>query len=149
MLVPTSQNSHVNHWREMNIRQRKKGRAQVARFVAVGVLNTILGYSMFAALWLLLGEWWHPLAVLALSYCLTAAVTFYLHRRFVFYASNPISQSASRYIAISLTSIGMNFVLLQVLSAFWGVEVLLAQAISLLLAAVFSFFAHKFWTFKS
>lgn len=125
-----------------------KAGTQVVRFVVVGVVNTTLGYGCFTALWLLLGGWWHPLTVLALSYCLTAPLTFAFHRRFVFHASNPIPQSAGRYITISLTSIGVNFVLLQVLSSVLDVEVLVAQAVSLFLAAVFSFFAHRFWTFK-
>lgn len=122
--------------------------SQVLRFIAVGLFNTALGYGLFAALWIALGTWWHPLFVLGLTYILGSVLAFLLHRRFVFYATNPRAQSARRYVGISLSSIVINFILLQMLSSTWGLNVLLAQALSLFVAATFSFFGLKFWTFK-
>jgi putative flippase GtrA len=139
----------MDHHERMISQQASANAGQVGKFVVVGVVNTALGYGVFAALWYFLEAYWHPLAVLTLTYALVASFAFILHRTFVFLGTNPLAQSARRYVVVSLTSLAINSFLLQLLTAVWALEVLFGQAVSLFVSAMLTFLLHRFWTFSA
>ena len=115
---------------------------QFLRFLAVGALNTLFGYSVFAGL-VLAGL--APVPALVLTYVVGVTFNFFTTRRFVF-ATSPrasIARFVGAYVVIYLFNLGI-FKLAEMA----GAGPLLAQALCLPVVAVFSFFLFKFQVFR-
>ena len=113
-----------------------------------GGLNTAVGYVVFAFLWALLGNRWHYLSILAVTYGLVMIFGFFIYRELVFRSETPWVNAASKYVTVVLGSVAINSVALVVLIEHFHFPVLLSQAVGIFLAATFSFVAHKYWTFR-
>lgn len=111
------------------------------RFLLVGILNTGFGYTCFAAL-ILAGAG----STVALVLGTAAGIIFNTQtsQRMVFHARVP----AGRLVAINVTILALNWLLLQV-AAWLNVGSLLAQAVLVLPFAMLSFFCQKYLVFAS
>lgn len=121
-----------------------------ARFVLVGGINTVIGYSLFALAQLVLGDAIGYLGSLALSYAVGIVIAFFLHRRFTFRVQgtgNP-ALDLVRFVGVNLAVLGINAVLLALLVEFVGLLPLVAQAIALVAATVLSYLGHRFVSFR-
>jgi putative flippase GtrA len=115
---------------------------QFLRFLAIGALNTLFGYSVFAAL-VLAGVASVP--ALVLTYVVGVTFNFFTTRRFVFgrTAQASIVRFVAAYVVIYFFNLGIFKV-----AELAGAGPLLAQALCLPVVAVFSFFLFKFQVFR-
>lgn len=107
---------------------------QFIRFILIGVLNTAVGYAVFAALiWAGLP----PQPALALAFVIGVMWNFFAHARYVF-GTTGLSR-VPHYVLGYLVVYGFNAIALKLLLSA-GLASLLAQAILAPVAAVLSFF---------
>lgn len=129
-------------------RQTRKTFFEAVAFVGVGTLNTLMGYAIFALLWTLLGTQWHYLSVLALTYGIVMLVGFVLYRELVFRSKTPWQVAVVKYVTVVLGSVAINSFALIALIEHANLPVLVSQAIGITMAAAFSYWLHKGWTFR-
>ncbi len=115
---------------------------QFAKFLVVGALNTLFGYSVFAGL-VLVGM--DPVPALILTYVVGVLFNFVTTRRLVFGSST--RASLARFIAAYVLIYFFNLGLYKLGEAA-GAGPLLAQALCLPVVAVFSFLLFKFQVFR-
>jgi putative flippase GtrA len=114
---------------------------QFAKFLAVGLLNTAFGYTVFAAL---IYAGLPPTPALVATYGVGVPFNFVTTRRLVFARSHA---SLARFIAAYVVIYFFNLALFDALRAA-GATPLAAQALSLPVVAVFSFLLFKFKVFR-
>jgi putative flippase GtrA len=115
---------------------------QFLRFLVVGAINTLFGYSVFAGL-VLAGM--PPVPALVLTYVVGVLFNFFTTRRFVF--SRAARASLLRFIGAYVVIYFFNLGLFKAFEAA-GTSPLVAQALCLPVVAVFSFFLFKFQVFR-
>jgi putative flippase GtrA len=115
--------------------------AQFARFLGVGLLNTLFGYAVFAGL-ILAGV--GPMPALVLTYAVGIVFNFFTTGRLVFRGS---PGSFLRFVAAYAAIYAVNVGLFKVVEAA-GAAPLAAQALCLPVVAVFSFLVFKLHVFR-
>lgn len=123
---------------------------QRIRFLAVGGINTVVGYGLFAVLDLhvFAGIPFGYLLSLALSYAMAIMLAFILYRRFVFHVTGQVWTDFTRFVSVYLVSIGVNALALPILIELFGLNSLVAQAIVLVCTTLISFFGHREFSFR-
>lgn len=114
------------------------------RFLIVGVINTAVGYALFAVFLLFFGY----LASLYLSYAVAVTVAFVLHRRFTFRVRGNVAVDFVRFVGVYVVSLAVNTVVLPVLVEVVGLHPLVAQGISLVITTLISYVGHKWFSFR-
>jgi len=123
---------------------------QRVRFLAVGGINTALGYAIYAALthWAFRHVPLGYLIALIISYAISISVAFVLYRRFVFVVKGNVFVDFVRFVGVYAVSILANTIALPILVELGGVGPLLAQAIVLVVTTIISFVGHKYFSFR-
>lgn len=123
---------------------------QRVRFLAVGATNTLVGYLIFSALtlWVFAEVPFGYLLSLAISYAIAIVIAFVLYRRFVFKVTGHVVRDFVRFVSVYAVAIGINAVLLPVFVELLGLHPLLAQAITLVITTLLSFFGHRDFSFR-
>lgn len=116
--------------------------AQFVRFLFVGALNALFGYSVFAGLTL---AGMPAMPALVLAYVVGVLFNFFTARRLVF--SHAARSSLLRFIAAYVVIYLFNLWLFKLAEAA-GASALLAQALCLPPVAVFSFLLLKSQVFR-
>ena len=114
---------------------------QFVKFVFVGLLNTLFGYAVFAAL-IYAGV--PAMPALVLTYVVGVLFNFVTTGRLVFSRSRA---SLARFIAAYVVIYFFNLALFKTVEAF-GAGALVSQAVCLPIVAVFSFLLFKFQVFR-
>ncbi len=124
-------------------------RDQRVRFLMVGATNTLVGYVIFSALtlWVFANVPFGYLASLAISYAIAIVLAFVLYRRFVFKVSGHVIRDFVRFVSVYAVAIGLNALLLPFFVEIVGLHPLLAQAITLVITTLLSFFGHRDFSF--
>ena len=115
---------------------------QFARFLVVGAVNTLFGYSVFAGL-VLAGM--APMPALVLTYVVGIAFNYFTTGRYVF--GHAGSGALLRFIAAYGVIYLFNVAIYRGVAGL-GAGPLLAQALCLPVVAVFSFVLFKFRVFR-
>jgi putative flippase GtrA len=125
-------------------------RDQRIRFLAVGGVNTVVGYGLFAAFnqWVFAHVPFGYLASLVVSYAIAIILAFFLYRRFVFVVQGNLLVDFLRFVSVYVLSIGINLVALPILVELVHLPPLLAQAIILVVTTVISFVGHRYFSFR-
>ncbi|GAB3605492.1 hypothetical protein GCM10027413_09010 [Conyzicola nivalis] len=120
------------------------------RFVLVGGVNTLLGYGLFAAFWLTVGDRIGYLGSLYASYAVAIVAAFLLHRRFTFRVNGTGSVVVDflRFASVHLVALIINTVALPLLVEGAGMYPLAAQAIVVVVTTLVSYFGHKLFSFR-
>jgi len=118
---------------------------QFLRFLVVGGVNTLFGYSVFAVL-VFVGM--APMPALVLTYVAGILFNFYTTRTFVFGAAPATVSSFLRFVAAYGVIYLFNVALYKAMEGA-GAGALAAQALCLPVVAVFSFFLFKLHVFRS
>jgi putative flippase GtrA len=116
-------------------------------FLVVGAFNMALGLSLFAVLLYVLGDQMHYLGVLGLTYALSIASAFFMHRRFVFKVKNQVLVDFVRFCIVQLGAVALNAVVLPILVEAFGLPVFPAQVVSLGIVVVLSYLGHLWFSF--
>ena len=122
-------------------------RDQRVAFLAVGAINTLVGYGCFAGFLLLLGQD-HYLVALACAHVVSVLIAFILYRFVVFRVRGHVLADLWRFETVYLLALAVNFVLLPGLVELAHLRVLLAQALIVLVTSVMSWVGHKHYSFR-
>jgi putative flippase GtrA len=122
-------------------------RDQRVAFLAVGAINSVVGYVCFAGLLLLLGQSGY-LVALVCAYVIAVLFAFVLYRFFVFRVRGHVLADLWRFATVYISSLAVNFVLLALLVEFAHLRVLLAQALIVFVTSVMNWIGHKHFSFR-
>jgi len=116
---------------------------RVARFLVVGVGNTIFSYAVYAA-GVLIGL--NSALALLVAMVVGVIFNFFTTGRIVFQSRN--HRLLPRFIGVYVVIYGINVALLRLLQGV-GLDPLLAQALCLPITVTLSFLAMRFWVFNA
>ncbi len=124
-------------------------------FVIVGATNTAIGFVAFFGfddLFRAMVPSWegvpHNTAVLACAHVVSVLCAFGLYRGLVFRVRGQVWRDLARFESVYLSTLAVNWVLLNVLVELGELTPKLAQTIILLVTGVFSWFGHKYFSFR-
>jgi len=120
------------------------------RFLVVGGINTVVGYALFAVLQITAGHVIGYLGSLYGSYLLAVTLAFVLHRRFTFRVEGTGNRLVDflRFASVYVVSLAANTLVLPLLVELAHLDPLVAQAISVVVTTVVSYFGHKYFSFR-
>jgi putative flippase GtrA len=120
---------------------------QLIKFGAVGGSGYVINLIVFALLAEELGLY-HLLAAVG-AFCVAVSNNFLLNRHWTFGAREGVTTfQAPRFFAISIGSLLINLVALQLLVTAADMNELPAQALAVAIAMPFNFIGNKVWTFS-
>jgi putative flippase GtrA len=101
---------------------------QLARFVAVGALNTLLGYAViFACMYLVRLS---PEVSNVAGYAVGLAASYALNRSFTFGSDHPVSHEAPKFLVAFLAAYTLNFIVLLILVRAAGLHAGVSQVLA-------------------
>lgn len=120
---------------------------QFAKFLSVGVANTLVGLSViYAAKWFFhFGD----VSANALGYAVGLCVSFILNSRWTFAHRGPQLPALAKFLLISLVAYGMNLLTVMIAIHYVGLNDYIAQALGIPPYTLTSFFASKYLVFRS
>ncbi|HEX2393307.1 MAG TPA: GtrA family protein [Solirubrobacterales bacterium] len=119
---------------------------QLLKFGLVGGSGYLINLAVFALLSGSLGVH-HAVAAVG-AFCVAVTNNFLWNRHWTFDpGEGPAHFQAARFFAVSLASLAINLVVLELLVSSRSVGELTAQAIAVALAMPFNFLGNKLWTF--
>ena len=120
------------------------------RFLVVGGINTVVGYVLFALLQITAGHVIGYIGSLYGSYVLAVTLAFVLHRRFTFRVEGTGNRLVDflRFASVYVVSLAANTLALPLLVELAHLDPLVAQAISVVVTTVVSYFGHKYFSFR-
>jgi putative flippase GtrA len=118
----------------------------LARFLAVGLSNTLLTLTAYAAL---LATGLPYLAALIPAYALGGLSGYTLNRAWTFRAGPLRRDSLARYVFAQCAGLGLNAILLTVLVRDLGADELVGQLLALPLVTGSVFIACRHWAFAA
>jgi putative flippase GtrA len=119
---------------------------QLARFATVGVSGYFVNLAVFAVCSRALGL--HHLAAATAASVAAVSNNFVWNRRWTFAArGGRARRQATRFLVVSALSFLLAALILDLLVKLTSLSPLMAQALSIVSAAPFSFLSNKFWTF--
>lgn len=121
---------------------------QKLRFLLVGAWNTAFGYGLFAGLYLWLGQEMHYLMILLLAHAVSVTNAFLGHRYLVFRSQGPILREFLRFNLSYLGALLLSLAGMPFLIEVCGLHPLQAQVVLLLIGLIYSYLAHKYYSFR-
>jgi len=122
-------------------------RDQRVAFLAIGAVNTVVGFLCFAGFLVVLGQQRY-LVALVCAHVVSVLVAFVLYRLVVFRVRGHLLADLWRFETVYLSALAVNFVLLPALVEIAHLPVLLAQALIVLVTSVMSWVGHKHYSFR-
>jgi putative flippase GtrA len=116
------------------------------RFVAAGLLNTVVCYGLFAAL-VHLAACHYRLALVA-DYGLGIVLGYGLQRLTTFADRRSVRSAAPKYVAVYLATFLINLALLDVAVRLLRLHPIMAQAVSLAMVTSAAYILQKQWVFR-
>lgn len=118
------------------------------RYLLIGGYNTVIGYSVFAALWLLWGQALHYIGVLVLSHVISVTNAFFAYRILVFRKKGNAWGDFVKFNMVYLGAFGFNLVALPILVESAGFHPLGAQALLVVVTVIASYALHRRFSFR-
>jgi len=118
------------------------------RYLIVGFYNTVVGYLLFGLVNYVLGNFVHYLVILGVSFVLSVTHAYVGQRRVVFRSTGPWGREYLRFFVVNLSGMAANALLLIIFMQ-TGLKLMIAQAFSVLIVTVLSYFGHRKFSFKS
>ncbi|OMF08591.1 GtrA family protein [Paenibacillus sp. FSL H7-0331] len=120
---------------------------QTLRFILVGILNTIVGYTVyFICLNLLHFNYSISLVV---SHILGVINSYYLNKKWTFNVARSSSRMILKFGLIYLCTFLLNYGILVLFVEMLKLNPLISQLISLFVTTIISFLGQKYWSFKA
>jgi putative flippase GtrA len=119
---------------------------QLLKFGLVGGSGYLINLAVFALL--ASGFDLHPALAAIGAFAVAVTNNFLLNRHWTFGPGDgPMHFQAARFFTVSLASLGLNLVVLQLLLTYSAMGELPAQAIAVAVAMPFNFLGNRLWTF--
>ena len=122
---------------------------QQVRFLIAGGYNTLVGYLIFSALYLLLGRYVHYLVIACVAHVISVASAFVVHRFLVFRCNDDWRRSFLRFNLSQLVALGCGLCGLYGLVNYAHLRPLVAQANVTILSVILSYLLHRYFSFRS
>lgn len=124
----------------------KQLESKVLRFLIVGVINTIVGYGVFA-----LGIYLNLYYYLAyiLSYIIGVINSYILNRKFTFKSTSKSYKEPIRFVMVYLTSFAVGSVFLYISIDLLNMNEYIAGLINLIFITSISWIGHNKFSFKN
>ncbi|OGD88358.1 hypothetical protein A3D81_01240 [Candidatus Curtissbacteria bacterium RIFCSPHIGHO2_02_FULL_40_17] len=116
-----------------------------SKFIFVGILNTIVGYGLFA---LLIDLNIFYLLSLTISHIAGTIHSYLWNRLFTFKSKSSIVKEITKFVTVYTFIYLTNFVLLYVAVDLLQLNTLIAQLFILGVVTVISFLSQRYWTFR-
>lgn len=120
---------------------------QFAKFCAVGLVNTLVGYSTVLVTSFALGL--NPYAANVCGYAVGLTVSFVLNRRFTFASRQALLPSLAKFLIAFLPSYGLNLVVLHFSLDPLQLPEYLAQALAMGSYSITFFMLCRFFVFRT
>ena len=117
------------------------------RYVFIGIYNAAIGYFIFYLINSKFGDNLHYLAVLAISYLLSLTHAYIGQRWIVFRSRGHWGMEYFRFFLVNLLGMTGNALLLMIFVES-GIDLMLAQAVSVTIVTALSYFGHHYFSFK-
>ena len=118
------------------------------RYLVVGGWNTLFGYLVFVVLQLTVGHVIGYMAVLVIAQVIGILNAYVLYRAFVFQVKGNWWLDLIRFSTVYWIVFGVNAITLPLMVSVLGMNVLVAQAIFLVVTVIASYFAHNHFSFR-
>ncbi len=122
--------------------------SQEFRFLLVGAINTIIGYTLFVVALTWFGRSIGPTLSLVLSYCIALPVSFLTQRVFVFRVNGNICGQFLRFSFANSLIFVANVVFLPLAILATRYHPLVLQGVFVVASAIASYLAHKNFSFR-
>lgn len=119
---------------------------QFSSFVAVGFIATAVHYTVLIGLVELAGI--SAVAAALTGFVAGGAVSYILSRRHVFHSNQRHEAAASRFALVAVVGFGLTYVFMSLFVRGAGIPYLLAQIVTTGIVMLWSFAAHRMWTFR-
>lgn len=121
---------------------------QKLRYLIIGGWNTIVGYTIFAGIYLLIGQHVSYMLIAVISHIAAVSQSYITQRWVVFRSTQHWRTEYLRFHIAHLGSLTMGLITLPLLIELFKVPPLIAQALITALTVVASYFVHRHFTFK-
>jgi len=118
---------------------------QFSSFVVVGFIATGVHYALLVGLVEVAGL--SAVAAALIGYGAGGTVSYSLNRRHVFHSDRPHHAAVSRFTLVAAVGFGLTYVFMSLLVNRAGIPYFPAQAVTTGIVMLWSFAAHKMWTF--
>ncbi len=120
---------------------------QISMFAAAGIAAAIAHYGVLVGL----VEWggWDAVPATLWGYVAGGIVSYWLNRRHTYQSARPHAEAGWRFALVAAAGFGLTWISMLVLHGNLKVHYLLAQVLTTGIVLIWSFAAHKFWTFQS
>ena len=118
------------------------------RFLAIGGINTGVGYGLFVFFEICFGQRISYMGSLIFSHLFASVLAYALYRKVVFKVIGNLWLDFMRFQLVYAGSFGANLVLLPVLVSGLSWNPFAGQAVSIVLIAICSYVGHKWFSFK-
>jgi putative flippase GtrA len=120
---------------------------QRVAFLAVGGVNTAIGFGWFVVFHALFGSDRYMLTLLCAHVC-AVSCAFVLHRRLVFRVHGHVWLDLARFELVNLSSLAINAILLPVAVSVLHLQVIPAQLAVTAVTVVMTYTGHKLFSFR-
>lgn len=127
---------------------RRLWEVEVIRFGLVGMANTLIAYSLFAALQLTLGTILHYTIVQAFSNVIATVQAYCFQRWFVFRHHGGWWAGLARFAVVYAGAFIFSLAMVALLVEVFGANVLAAGAVTLVIQALGTYLANRWFTFR-
>ena len=118
---------------------------QFAAFFGVGLVAALVHYGLLVALVEAAG--WGPVPATLVGYVGGGVVSYALNRRLTYGSDRPHGEATWRFALVALVGFGLTWALMHALTGWLALPYIPAQLLTTGLVLVWSFLAHRLWTF--
>jgi len=120
---------------------------QFLRYIAVGILNTLLGYFIIFGCMYILGM--NPIASNVSGYGVGLIVSYVLNRNYTFNSKQARKPEALRFLLVFAIAYALNFIALLLLIYQLGMHEGLSQVVAGVIYVGAAFLMNKYYVFKA
>lgn len=118
------------------------------RYLFVGAMNTLFGFSLFTALFFSLSKFLHYIWIYILTQVIAVIFSHFTQRHYVWHSAEDylleLSRFAATYVVVSIANIALLTIAVEVLD----LSALTSQYVIGILLILSTFFFQKYWVFK-
>ncbi len=133
----------------MNQASKQRSRAlgrQFSAFFGVGIAAAIVHYGLLISL--VEGYRMEPVRATLVGYVGGGIVSYLLNRSHTYASARPHREAGWRFALVALVGFGLTWAFMALLVRAFGIPYLPAQVVTTGIVLVWSFVAHKLWTFR-
>lgn len=119
---------------------------QFAAFFGVGIVAAIVHYGLLVLL--VEAFFYDPASAAGAGYLAGGIVSYLLNRFFTYAAERDHLAALWRFAVVAAIGSGLTWLIMKLLTAWLGWHYVILQVITTLIVLTWSFFAHKYWSFR-